>query len=92
MRVHLSYLPRIHDWRAHARRAAGLRASRQQRLGPSFPQLTAVQRVITPQVMAAENPPRPIGIAVAADGLKIIGDTLYVVDRFAGLFAFRLPV
>jgi hypothetical protein len=42
--------------------------------------------------MAAENPPRPIGIAVAADGLKIIGDTLYVVDRFAGLFAFRLPV
>ena len=28
----------------------------------------------------------------APHGLKIIGDTLYVVDRFAGLFAFRLPV
>lgn len=27
----------------------------------------------------------------APHGLKIIGDTLYVVDRFAGLFAFRLP-
>ena len=27
----------------------------------------------------------------APHGLKIVGDTLYVVDRFAGLFAFRLP-
>lgn len=26
----------------------------------------------------------------APHGLKVIGDTLYVVDRFAGLFAFRL--
>jgi DNA-binding beta-propeller fold protein YncE len=27
----------------------------------------------------------------APHGLKVMGDTLYVVDRFAGLFAFRLP-
>lgn len=27
----------------------------------------------------------------APHGMKIAGDTLYVIDRFAGLFAFRLP-
>lgn len=27
----------------------------------------------------------------APHGLEIVGDTLYVVDRFAGLFAFQLP-
>ncbi|OGO09416.1 MAG: hypothetical protein A2Y61_05730 [Chloroflexi bacterium RBG_13_60_13] len=54
----------------------------------SFPPFAAVQRVSTPLVMAAENPLRPIGMAVAPYGLKIVGDTLYVGD----CFAFGLPV
>lgn len=34
---------------------------------------------------------RSDSIFQAPHGLKIVGDTLYVVDRFAGLFAFELP-